>query len=180
MSKNYKLLIGVTLFLISSGSGAAIISGNITTTGGALVNLSGLEWMSFDHMDGTDDYTSLSQQWNTYDDTDTIWALNGWSLATETQVASLYNSLGLTSGRNSTNRDGVEFLHSYFGAEYIGAQTFSNSAFTRTITPYSRVNAIYQSDTDGQYGAIYTESVSELEFTDPGLWNGLFAVCSCN
>lgn len=172
MINHFKILFGIFTFLFCSISSAAIISGNITTNNGALVNLSGLEWMSFDHLDGADDYTSFSQVWNTYDDTNSIWALNGWSLATETQVTSLYNSLGLINGWNSTNSDGVEFLHSYFGADYVGAQSFSSRAFSRTITAYSRVNGIYQSDTSGQYGVMYTESASVVEFTDNDDFDG--------
>ena len=60
---------------------AAIISGAVTTDGGAVVNLSGLELMSLDHQDVTGDYTSFNVLWDTYDDAGTIWDLNGWRLS---------------------------------------------------------------------------------------------------
>ncbi len=159
------MLFGAFALLFSSISSAAIISGEYTVNGTQVVDLSGLEWMSFDHTEGGIDYSSFSEIWNTYDDTDSIWADAGWSLATETHVTALYDSLGLTNGSNSDNGDGVEFLHTNFGAEQIGAQIYDSPAYTRTMTAYSRVNGVYQSDVT-DFGALFTTSAYTAIFED--------------
>ena len=170
MDKKFKVLFCATALLINSGVGAAIISGAVTTDSGAVVNLSGLEWMSFDHQDSTGDYTSLNVLWDTYDDAGTIWDLNGWRLATQTEVTSLYNSLSLTSGEAAGNADGVAFLHDNFGFDPVAATSFYGPDYGINYSidygAYNWAIGVFLSDTAGTYGSLETKSAYYNEYID--------------
>ncbi len=92
---------------------ASVISGNLVTSGGKVVNLSGLEWLSFnDERLGT---FGVARQ--TIESASSRWLSEGWRYATQNDVSALWKSLGYVHGDSSTNRDGVDFFLATWGSK---------------------------------------------------------------
>jgi len=126
--KKLKNILASVVFLFSSAANAIIISGDLTTAGGKSVDLGGLEWLSFDHIDsnGTD-YSTFNKTHGAVAASDSIWTNDGWTFATGLQMNALYRSLGLAypcydistnicRGYNPVNADGVSFLLDMWGS----------------------------------------------------------------
>ncbi len=161
-----KKFLPIVFLFAGSQANAAIISGNVTTDAGVAVNLSGMEWMSFDHMDGGTDYTSFGKTVASYSDAGSVWAQNGWELATQQQVTDLYNSLGLTSYRNILNGDGVDFLQQNFGSVTHGAAAHDSSYYSDNAHIRDRSLGVFDSGTVGTLGYLLIESDWEINRVD--------------
>jgi len=113
------------------------------TDGGKSVDLSGLEWLSFDDV-------SLSTFDKTYaeiSNSSSIWSTAGWRYATNIEVDSLWNSLGLSEAQSTSNSDGVDFILDNWGGVYVPTNDFISgygaNSLTTTTLEHTLVEAMY-------------------------------------
>lgn len=167
MKKIYALIFGVViLFGMSRFANATTISGTLTTDGGKAVNLSGLEWLSFDDTSlGTfgvalADITSIGSAWRIED----------WRLASDSEVEALFISLGLntspnTSSSSITHNDGANFILDNWGeiitpsysltqnADREFESIFIRDAYGTASGAYGSIGPGYKYDVRGLIGA---------------------------
>jgi len=108
-----KLIVMLLGFLATVGAAqAAIISGNLTTDLGKVVNLSGVEWLSFDDAElGTFNASRAEVEAE-----GSKWMQAGWRYANEEEVQALFGSLPPTLISDHWNySDGVKFLLDNWG-----------------------------------------------------------------
>jgi len=121
MLKFFTLIL--TIFGCISYANATVISGNQTTADGKIVNLSGLEWLSFDH----EGYSTLGVSRSAISASDSKWSVNGWRYASYGEVMALNDSLNLIRANNINNEDGIAFIlnlwDSYTQPENTGIQS---------------------------------------------------------
>ena len=86
---------------------AAIVSGSHTTAGGKSVNLSGLEWLTWDQ---TNNFSRTQIE----NGTGNAFIADGWRYANRGEFESLFDSLwgGTVEGYDGSNYDGADWLHS--------------------------------------------------------------------
>lgn len=109
-----KKLLGVVLgcLAIVGSSQATIISGAMTTDLGKVINLSGVEWLSFDDSElGTFNVSRAEIEAE-----GSKWMQAGWRYANEDEIAALFRSLWVYSGADSNYNDGVKFLLDNWGS----------------------------------------------------------------
>ena len=111
-----KKLLPILFLFTGFQASAAIIFGPQTTDGNKVVDLSGLEWMSFDHMAHGADYTTFDKSSAGVLASDSVWSLDGWTIATEQNIGRLFTSLGLLNGSQDSNADGINWLTSQYGS----------------------------------------------------------------
>lgn len=116
MSMLGRAIAGLVAMTAFAAAQSAIISGSQLTGAGKAVNLSGLEWLSFDDAElGT-----FGVARTTIEAADSAWTLAGWRYATAYEHSALVQSLllnpgGDTNGYYDSNNDGVDFLLSRWG-----------------------------------------------------------------
>lgn len=110
MNKLLSVLLGC---LVTFGSAqATIISGNLTTDQGKAVNLSGVEWLSFNDPElGTFNVSRAEIEAE-----GSKWMQAGWRYANEEEVGALFRSLPTWISRDWNYNDGVKFLLDYWGS----------------------------------------------------------------
>jgi len=164
MNRMLKIFTTAFLLLYSSFSYAAIISGNLTTTGGKSVELSGLEWLSFDHTG----FSTLGVSSATISDSNSIWSIDGWRYASFEELTALNSSLGLIRANSFDNEDGVSFIldrwDSYTQPELARDITWVDPSYYQVQTSFDRLyGATGNYDSNGnligtgwlQYGSSY-------------------------
>ncbi len=163
MSKFKILSVFFALYFLSISSHAAIISGDLTTAAGSDVDLSGLEWLSFDHLasDGTD-FSTIGLSYDTVSAADSIWSLDGWRYASTTEVNNLWLSLGLTGGAWLTNSDGVDFILGNWGGVDIPMGDFVAGTLTTTTGAHTKIEAMYGDASSGEVDSMFLRTDFEL------------------
>lgn len=109
-----KKLLGALLgcLLIFESAQAAIIAGNLTTDQGKSVNLSGVEWLSFDDVElGTFNVSRAEIEAE-----GSKWMQAGWRYAKEEEVQALFRSLPTWISGDWNYNDGVKFLLDNWGS----------------------------------------------------------------
>ena len=89
----------------------SVISGSLVTSGRKAVDLSGLEWLSFND----ERLCTFGVARQTIESAGSLWLAEGWRYATHDDVFALWRSLGFVHGDSSTNRDGVDFFLATWG-----------------------------------------------------------------
>lgn len=114
ISKQVLLLCLLAFFAASSG--ATIISGSATTSGGKTVALQGLEWLSLHHSRDLS-RTEIESAAGWTDAEGTTWAAGEWRYATRSETETLINSLwgGTYDGWSPDNADGALWFLDVFG-----------------------------------------------------------------
>ncbi len=105
----------------------AIVSGTHYTDGGKLVNLQGLEWLSWDETVGVS-RTDIEAGWGGL-------IADGWRYATEGELALFFQSLSPAGdeGYHISNHDGSQWLW----------ETFDNPDFTSGLYTSSRIGNLF-------------------------------------
>lgn len=112
-------IIGTVLSIFTVSAQATIISGNHTTADGKEVNLSGLEWLSFDETFGIT-RVAIDADYNGFKS-------DGWRYATGDEFTALISSLwGGVSGQATTNYDGSQWLWENFDNPDFTSRTIGN------------------------------------------------------
>ncbi len=107
-----RLLTLVLTLGISFHAQSSIISGNLFTDAGRAVDLSGLEWLSFDDPQlGT-----FGVARKPIESRRSPWSDAGWSVASKDQVEALLVSLNLPRGSQQDIDDGVGFILDNWGS----------------------------------------------------------------
>lgn len=158
----FKKTMLATLFLVSPITQASIISGSHMTDDGKVVNLSGLEWLSFD--DDTLGSTTIDVARDSVVDSNSIWSLAGWRIASRDEFHDLYDSLGLNYGENSTNNDGIDWMIDNLGSTEINDEIGFGHGLPGDRDAYSSITGFYSGafDVHGQYLAqSFTQDYTE-------------------
>lgn len=142
-----KLAINCLLFLglLAGTASASIISGTHFTNEGKLVNLSGLEWLSWDVTIG------LSRASIEAGDMGLLGS--GWRYATRKELSDLFQSVAPQAGQSPLNSDGTKWLW----------ETFDNPSFLASASPVSggvamsRIKYLF-TGSDGECSAHASES----------------------
>lgn len=130
-------------FLVALGfistSNATIISGDLTTAGGKAVDLSGLEWLSFDHAG----LSTLGVSRQDISDSGSIWSQGGWRYASYDEMTALNSSLGLITANDINNEDGISFIldlwDSYTQPENTAYITWTDPSYSLHKTAFDRL-----------------------------------------
>jgi hypothetical protein len=175
-------LVMLILLSFTSTSYSAIISGDFFTDAGNAVNLSGLEWLSFDDTNlGT---LSISRE--AIEDPNSQWVQEGWRYAAVEEIEAMMSSLGISmtfSGSSSIKDDGVGFIFDNWGG--ITIQNYGDGIEDRselTPNPFIRyweeylyvVGQFGDTFNISGYSQLYSEhlwftspQVSHLDFLEP-------------
>ncbi len=162
-----KIFTTVSFLLFSSFSYAAIISGNLTTTGGKSVELSGLEWLSFDHTG----FSTLGVSTATISDSNSKWSIDGWRYASFEELTALNSSLGLIRANSIDNEDGVSFIldrwDSYTQPELARDISWVDPSYHQVQTSFDRLyGATGDYDSNGDLiGTGWLQYVSSSDIT---------------
>lgn len=142
-----KFSAGCVLFigLLAGSANAAIISGTHYTNEGKLVNLSGLEWLSWDVAIGKSRASIEAGEMGLLD--------AGWRYATRKELSDLFQSVAPQAGQSPLNSDGTKWLWEVFDNPSFAAPAYASPGGAAM----SRIKHLFVGD-DGECSAHLTES----------------------
>ncbi|GGO68344.1 PEP-CTERM sorting domain-containing protein [Bowmanella pacifica] len=159
----FKAAMVVCLGLLINPANASIISGTHYTNDGKLVNLSGLEWLSWDVTVGLSRASIEAGEMGLLD--------AGWRYATRKELSDLFQSVTPVPGQSPLNSDGTKWLWEYFDNP-----SFAQPAYASPGGPgMSRIANLFVGN-DGDCSAHITESCvakwraytrADLGYVDP-------------
>lgn len=125
MLKTKIAAVGIALCIPLTAAHAATVSGIHTTNGGKTVNLSGLEWLTFDETENLSRTDIENGAGNTL-------LADGWRYATRGEFEALFDSLwgGIAEGWQTSNYDGADWFNTTFDLN--GVHTYKNIHFGST------------------------------------------------